>query len=169
MKKLSESYEKKEYNNKLTPQPVESLGDGVYDGALYGHYFAYNGNIYYLKIGTKNMYPYKIRITIKNGEQQPFEFIDKYQHPDLKPLFKSLNESVKEPELPSIESLGDGVYEGALWGSVFAYNGKKYLCKSGLLNLFPCIVEIAIKDGKMIFPFKSVDECQRPGLKSLFE
>lgn len=81
--------------------------------------------------------------------------------------FTQLNES-KGQDLPPVESLGDGVYEGALWGSCFVYNGKKYLCKEGLLNLFPNMVKITVKDGSVVLPHTSIDEMQRPELKELF-
>lgn len=79
-----------------------------------------------------------------------------------------INES-NTPNLPPVESLGDGEFEGALWGSVFAYNGNKYLCKNGLLNLYPNKVKLTIKDGNVVVPFEPVDKFQRPELKSLFD
>lgn len=89
MKKFSELNESKEtYDNCLNLPPVESLGDGVYEGALWGHCFAHNGNKYFCQIGTKNIYPYKINVVIENGECKPFDFIDKFQHPELKSLFE---------------------------------------------------------------------------------
>lgn len=79
-----------------------------------------------------------------------------------------INES-NTSNLPPVESLGDGEFEGALWGSVFAYNGNKYQCKDGLLNLYPCKVKLTIKDDKMGFPFVFVDKFQQPELISLFD
>lgn len=79
-----------------------------------------------------------------------------------------INES-NIPNLLPVESLGDGEFEGALWGSVFAYNGNKYQCKDGLLDLYPCKVKLTIKDGKMEFPYVFVDNFQHPELKSLFD
>lgn len=73
------------------------------------------------------------------------------------------------PDLTPVESLGDGEFEGALWGSISAYNGNKYLCKDGLLNLYPCKVKLTIKDGNVVVPFEPVDKFQHPELKSLFD
>lgn len=169
MKKFSKLNESNEYDNFLNLPPVESLGDGVYEGALWGHCFSHNGNKFYCSSGTRNKYPYKVRVIIENGECKPFDFIDNFQHPNLRDLFNDLNESVKQQELPTVESLGDGEYEGALWGSVFAHNGKKYLCKEGLLNIFPNMVKIIVKDGNVVLPYTSIDETQRPELKNLFD
>ena len=77
-------------NESYTPDltPVETLGDGEFEGALWGHCFAYKGNKYYCKMGTKNIYPYKIKLTIKDGKMEfPYMFVDKFQHPELKNLF----------------------------------------------------------------------------------
>ena len=92
MKKLSQiciNESQQTYDNSLNFPPVESLGDGEYEGALWGHCFAYNGNKYYCEIGTRNIYPYKVSVVIKNGKfEPPFRFIDKFQHPELKYLFE---------------------------------------------------------------------------------
>lgn len=79
-----------------------------------------------------------------------------------------INES-NTPNLPPVESLGDGEFEGALWGSVFFYNGNKYQCKDGFLNLYPYKVKLIIKDGKVVVPFEPVDKFQHPELKNLFD
>jgi len=42
-----------------------------------------------VETGTRNIYPYKVSITIKDGEiQKPYNYIDNYQHPELKNLFQ---------------------------------------------------------------------------------
>ena len=51
MKKISKINESNVYDNFLNLPPVESLGDGVYEGAIVGHCFSHNGNKYFYKIG----------------------------------------------------------------------------------------------------------------------
>ena len=88
MKKISKINETNVYDNFLNLPPVESLGDGVYEGAIVGHCFSHNGNKYFCKMGIKNLYPCKINVIIENGECKQFNFIDKFQHPELKYLFE---------------------------------------------------------------------------------
>lgn len=77
-----------EYDNPLNLPPIETLGDGSFEGALWCHCFVHDGKKYYSGMGTKNIYPYKCSVVIKNGEFERFDFTDKFQHPDLKKLFK---------------------------------------------------------------------------------
>jgi len=79
--------QEKEYDNFLNLPPVETLGDGEYDGALYGHSFAYNGNKYYSETGIMNMFPQMATFVVKDGECK-VKNIDNRQHPELKSLFK---------------------------------------------------------------------------------
>ena len=51
MKKINKINESNVYDNFLNLPPVESLGDGVYEGAIVGHCFSHNGNKYFCKIG----------------------------------------------------------------------------------------------------------------------
>lgn len=78
------------YDNPLNLPPLETLGDGEFEGALWGHCFAYGNGKYYSQTGTKNIYPYKVIVTVKDGVvQRPYEFVDNFQHPDLKALFEN--------------------------------------------------------------------------------
>lgn len=90
MKKFTQLNEsQKTYDNFLNMPPVESLGDGEFEGALRGNCFVYAGKKYYVETGTRNIHPYKVSITIKDGEiQKPYNYIDNYQHPELKNLFQ---------------------------------------------------------------------------------
>ena len=47
MKKINKINESNVYDNFLNLPPVESLGDGVYEGAIVGHCFSHNGNKYF--------------------------------------------------------------------------------------------------------------------------
>ena len=90
MKKISELNEslQNKYDNPLNLPPVESLGDGVFEGALWGQCFAHEGKKYFCKTGTLNIFPYKVSVVIKNGEVENFNQLDEYQHPELKKNFE---------------------------------------------------------------------------------
>lgn len=93
MKKLSKLNEAQEtYDNFLNLPPVDALGDGRHEGALWGHCFACEGCKYWSETGLRNIYPMKVAMTVENGKCLPgFEELDKYQHPELKELFEKPN------------------------------------------------------------------------------
>lgn len=65
---------------------VNILGDGEYDGVLWGHCFVYEGHKYYSKIGWKNMFPSYCKMIIHGDDTIPKQ-IDAYQRKELKKLF----------------------------------------------------------------------------------
>ena len=67
---------------------VLTLGDGEYNGAQWGHHFAYDGKIYYTDTGIRNMYPMYFKIVIKDGKIVEFGQTDIYQRQDLRKLFQ---------------------------------------------------------------------------------
>ena len=67
---------------------------------------------------------------------------------------------------PNVTTLGDGEYDGALWGHCFVYEGQKYYSECGWRNIFPSYCKMVIENGKAWA--HQVDEYQRPKLKELF-
>ena len=65
---------------------VNILGDGEYDGVLWGHCFVYEGHKYYSKIGWRNMFPSYCKMMIHGDDAIPKQ-IDVYQRKELKKLF----------------------------------------------------------------------------------
>lgn len=65
---------------------VNILGDGEYDGVLWGHCFVYEGHKYYSKIGWRNMFPSYCKMIICGDDSIPKQ-IDSYQRKELKKLF----------------------------------------------------------------------------------
>ena len=65
---------------------VNILGDGEYDGVLWGHCFVYEGHKYYSQMGWKNMYPSYCKMIICGNDVIPKQ-IDIYQRKELKKLF----------------------------------------------------------------------------------
>ena len=76
----SNNYIKEKYPNVLT------LGDGEYDGILWGHCFLYENNKYYSEIGWRNCFPSYCKMMVENGKTTPCQ-VDEYQRPDLEKLF----------------------------------------------------------------------------------
>lgn len=70
-------------------------------------------------------------------------------------------------EYPNVTTLGDGEYDGALWGHCFVYEGKKYYSECGWKNIFPSYCKMVIENGKAWA--HQVDEYQRESLKKLFQ
>ena len=83
---------KKEKTNESVVNPVEkypnviTLGDGEYDGVLWGHCFVYEGNKYYSECGWRNIFPMYCKMVIE-GDSAWAHQVDKYQRPDLKKLY----------------------------------------------------------------------------------
>ncbi len=85
---------------------------------------------------------------------------------------KSLNEFINESinpnpnDWPNATELGEGEFEGALWGHCFLYEGNKYYSELGWMNIYPgyCIMEV--KEGNAI-P-KQKDTYQRQELVAEF-
>ena len=73
----------------------------------------------------------------------------------------------KEINEPNIKILGDGVYEGALWGHTFLYKGKKYYSQQGWKNMFPCYCKATIKGDDVYL--EQVDAYQRRSLIKDFD
>ena len=86
---------------------------------------------------------------------------------------KSLNEFITESidpnpnNWPNVTELGDGEFNGALWGHCFLYEGNKYFSETGWLNAYPSYCTMEIKEGKA-WPRQS-NECQRPSLVEQFK
>ena len=79
-----------------------------------------------------------------------------------------IKESVNNPNgWPDVMTLGDGTFEGILWGHCFLYENKKYYSGMGWRNCFPSYCKMVIENGEA-FPYQ-VDEYQRPKLKELFD
>lgn len=83
---------KKEQTNESVVNPVEkypnvtTLGDGEYDGVLWGQCFVYDGHKYYSECGWRNMYPSYCRMIIHGDDAAP-KRMDIYQRKELKKLF----------------------------------------------------------------------------------
>lgn len=83
---------KKEQTNESVMNPVEkypdvtTLGDGEYDGVLWGQCFVYDGHKYYSEYGWRNMYPSYCRMIIHGNDAVPKQ-MDIYQRKELKKLF----------------------------------------------------------------------------------
>lgn len=78
----------KKYDNFLNLPPITELDDGEYNGALWGHCFAYDGKQYFSEIGIKNIYPIYYKIVVKDGKIFEIDQMDKYQRQELKKLFE---------------------------------------------------------------------------------
>lgn len=66
---------------------------------------------------------------------------------------KKINDYILESKvyaLPSVLELGDGVFEGTIWGSCFTYDGKEYKSEIGALNIFPSKATLEIRNGKIV-------------------
>lgn len=89
-KENEEEDEKKKTNESISTinqyPNVNILGDGEYDGVLWGHCFVYEGHKYYSKIGWKNMFPSYCKMIIHGDDTIPKQ-IDVYQRKELKKLF----------------------------------------------------------------------------------
>lgn len=81
---------------------------------------------------------------------------------------KKTNESVTpDKKYPNVKTLGDGEYDGALWGHCFVYEGKKYYSECGWRNVYPMYCKMIVK-GDDVFP-EQKDIYQRPELKKLYQ
>ena len=98
----------------------------------------------------------------ENDEEEKDE--DKDKDEDEK---KKTNESVTPvEEYPNVTTLGDGEYDGALWGHCFVYEGQKYYSECGWKNIFPSYCKMVIENGKAWA--HHVDKYQRESLKKLY-
>ena len=87
---------------------------------------------------------------------------------DDKDKKEKTNESVTPvEEYPNVITLGDGEYDGALWGHCFVYEGQKYYSECGWRNIFPSYCKMVIENGKA-WAYQ-VDEYQRESLKKLYQ
>lgn len=90
-KEKDEDEEKKKTNESVTPVEeypnVTVLGDGEYDGALWGHCFVYEGQKYYSECGWKNIFPSYCKMVIENGKAWAHQ-VDIYQRESLKKLYQ---------------------------------------------------------------------------------
>lgn len=92
----------------------------------------------------------------------------------MRKLGEILNEGVsikKDPNNPNnwpdVKTLGEGSFEGILWGHCFLYENQKYYSNMGWRNCFPSYCKMVIENDES-FPYQ-VDEYQRPKLKELFD
>jgi hypothetical protein len=71
----------------------------------------------------------------------------------MKRLSEFVNESVDvNPKgWPNVTELGDGEYEGQIWGHCFMYEGKDYFCDRGLLNISPVPAKIKIENNELVW------------------
>lgn len=81
--KIDESLQCTQYPN------VTSLGEGEFDGALWGHTFAYNGKLFYSENGWRNKYPGYCKMIVRGDEPFPKQ-MDIYQRQELVDLFKKV-------------------------------------------------------------------------------
>ena len=80
---------------------------------------------------------------------------------------KKTNESISSiNQYPNVNILGDGEYDGVLWGHCFVYEGHKYYSKIGWMNIYPSYCKMMIH-GDDVIP-KQMDIYQRKELKKLF-
>ena len=92
------------------------------------------------------------------------ELVDKENEEDEK---KKTNESISSiNQYPNVNILGDGEYDGVLWGHCFVYEGHKYYSKIGWMNIYPSYCKMMIH-GDDVIP-KQMDIYQRKELKKLF-
>ena len=92
------------------------------------------------------------------------ELVDKENEEDEK---KKTNESISSiNQYPNVNILGDGEYDGVLWGHCFVYEGHKYHSKIGWMNMYPSYCKMIIH-GNDVIP-KQIDIYQRKELKKLF-
>ena len=91
------------------------------------------------------------------------ELVDKENEEDE----KKTNESISSiNQYPNVNILGDGEYDGVLWGHCFVYEGHKYYSKIGWMNIYPSYCKMMIH-GDDVIP-KQMDIYQRKELKKLF-
>lgn len=94
------------------------------------------------------------------------ELVDKENEEDNDDK-KKTNESISTiNQYPNVNILGDGEYDGVLWGHCFVYEGHKYYSKIGWRNMFPSYCKMIIC-GNDVIP-KQIDIYQRKELKKLF-
>ena len=92
------------------------------------------------------------------------ELVDKENEEDEK---KKTNESISSiNQYPNVNILGDGEFDGVLWGHCFVYEGHKYHSKIGWKNMYPSYCKMMIH-GDDVIP-KQIDVYQRKELKKLF-
>lgn len=88
----------------------------------------------------------------------------------MKNLTEYINESMdynpNPNNWPNISELGEGTFEGALWGHCFVYNEQKYFSNHCTLSIFPHYCRIIINEENI--KMEPIDNCQRPELKALF-
>ena len=88
----------------------------------------------------------------------------------MKHLNEYINESIdykpNPNNWPNVKELGNGEYEGAIYGNCFIYNEKKYFSDYGVLSMFPSYCKITVNEDDIQI---SSDDCQRPELKELFK
>lgn len=70
-------------------------------------------------------------------------------------------------EWPNVKTLGNGEFEGALWGNCFIYDEQKYFCETGILSMFPSYFKVTINEDDV--QLNPIDDQQRPELKELFK
>ena len=168
MKKVIE-YINESIANSIEDLPkVETLGDGLFTGQLSGNCFTFEGNKYYSPIGILSIAP---------GPYYTFEIKEGkvIRHGDLNNLIDfrydspiscyNINESVQD--YPNVLELGEGEYNGVLWGHSFVFEGKKYYCDSGWRNMYPMYCRMVVENGKA-YPHQ-IDIYQRESLKKLYE
>lgn len=94
------------------------------------------------------------------------ELVDKENEEDNDDK-KKANESISTiNQYPNVNVLGDGEYDGVLWGHCFVYEGHKYYSQMGWRNMFPSYCKMIIH-GDDTIP-KQIDAYQRKELKKLF-
>ena len=87
----------------------------------------------------------------------------------MKNITELLNESMNPNpnNYPSIVELGEGQFEGAMWGNCFLYEGNKYFCENGVLGIYPCYCKATINENNV--SIEPTDNYQRPELVEQFK
>ena len=72
----------------------------------------------------------------------------------MKELNVYIKESKNSPDenYPNVKELGEGEFNGILWGHCFLYEGNKYYSEIGWKNMFPSYCNMKINENVIILP-----------------
>lgn len=118
-------------NNPENLPRLAELGDGEYEGTIWGNRFNFENKDYYSEIGAFNIFPSPATAVVENGEVRRFK-------------------DNKEYQMPPVTVLGDGTYDGTLKAHCFNYNGKDYWSETGIRTMIPQPWTVTIKNGKVV-------------------
>ena len=175
MKKIIEYINESIVNPVENLPKIETLGDGLFTGQLSGNCFTFEGKKYYSPVGILSIAPgpyYTFEIkegkVIRHGD---FNNLRDFRYDNSISSY-NINESMEtidnpKEKYPNVIELGEGEYNGALWGHCFAFEGKKYYCECGWKNKFPMYCRIVVENGRAFA--HQIDIYQRESLKKLYE